>query len=51
MQREREDHTRQPRQEVTTMVNYVGTERGSGATDTGMAAFYKAMATIFPEDA
>ena len=37
-QREREDDTRQPRQEVITMVNCVGTERGSGGTDTGMAA-------------
>ena len=33
------------------MVNYVGTERGRGVTDTEMVAFYKAMATIFPEDA
>ena len=50
-QREREEDTRQPRQDVTTMVNYVGMERGSGDTDTGRAAFYKAIATIFPEDA
>ena len=49
MQRKRDDYTRQPRQEVTTLVDYVGTENGRGVMDPGMAFFYKAREAISPK--